>query len=154
MSYGSAASSAFLAATDQPGKLSRLPSLGRADHALAFPDRLGLFSGDSLRVFAARAKSSARLPLPEDFQFPPGSAPISSIAAGRGSQSQATARGPATRGEVCSAVAKRTLRAARGIRHSRNDPLAHLTAVNGVVTKFLSDSEESVVLRHPIRSTK
>ena len=42
----------------------------------------------------------------------------------------------------------------RGNRRSRGDPLAHLTAVDGVVTQFLSDSEELIVLRDPICAAK
>ena len=41
-----------------------------------------------------------------------------------------------------------------GNRRSRGDPLAHLTAVDGIVTKFLRDPEKLVVLRDSIRATE
>src|SRR5205807_4285714 len=44
------------------------------------------------------------------------------------------------------------LRDAHGSQRSRADPLAHLTAVYGVVTKFLRDAEQLVVLSDPVRA--
>ncbi len=47
------------------------------------------------------------------------------------------------------------LRVVRGNRRRRGNPLcAHLTAVNGLVTKFFRDAEELVVLRHPVGPAK
>ena len=39
-------------------------------------------------------------------------------------------------------------------RRSQGDPLAHLTAVNRVVTKFLRNSQKLIVLGHAIGSAK